>query len=108
MKIKQKRSFLFCNTEMIIIDNRMREMSAFFRENIYRKTIDILIFSLDLDLFVGIIIVTRDIIEKSCIPFGLGSIGCRLTSFIQVCPAFLLVFISRKIERKKKLFIEIK
>ncbi|CAF0813151.1 unnamed protein product [Rotaria sp. Silwood1] len=35
------------------------------------------------DLFVGIIIVTRDIIEKSCIPFGLGSIGCRLTSFIQ-------------------------
>ncbi|CAF0920490.1 unnamed protein product, partial [Adineta ricciae] len=34
-------------------------------------------------LFVGIIIVTRDIIEKSCIPFGLGSIGCRLTSFIQ-------------------------
>ncbi|UJR36407.1 hypothetical protein I4U23_029130 [Adineta vaga] len=35
------------------------------------------------DLFVGIIIVTRDIIEKSCIPFGLGSLGCRLTSFIQ-------------------------
>lgn len=38
----------------------------------------------DLDLFVGIIIVTRDIIEKSCIPFGLGSVGCRLISFIQV------------------------
>jgi len=37
-----------------------------------------------LDLFVGVIIVTRDIIEKSCIPFGLGSIGCQLTSFIQV------------------------
>jgi hypothetical protein len=37
-----------------------------------------------LDLFVGVIIVTRDIIEKSCIPFALGSIGCRLTSFIQV------------------------
>jgi hypothetical protein len=37
-----------------------------------------------LDLFVGIIIVTRDIIEKSCIPFVLGSIGCRLISFIQV------------------------
>ncbi|CAF1156704.1 unnamed protein product [Adineta steineri] len=35
------------------------------------------------DLFVGIIIVTRDIIEKSCIPFRLGSIGCRLISFIQ-------------------------
>ncbi|UJR09699.1 hypothetical protein I4U23_013930 [Adineta vaga] len=35
------------------------------------------------DLFVGIIIVTRDIIEKSCIPFGLGSLGCRLISFIQ-------------------------
>ncbi|CAF3445880.1 unnamed protein product [Rotaria socialis] len=35
------------------------------------------------DLFVGIITVTRDIIEKSCIPFGLGSIGCKLTSFIQ-------------------------
>ena len=39
---------------------------------------------IDLDLFVGLIIVTRDIIEKSCIPFALGSIGCRLTSFIQV------------------------
>ena len=36
------------------------------------------------DLLVGAIIVTRDIIEKSCIPFILGSIGCRLTSFIQV------------------------
>ncbi|CAF3941662.1 unnamed protein product [Rotaria magnacalcarata] len=36
------------------------------------------------DLFVGIIIVTRDIIEKSCIPFMLGTIGCRLISFIQV------------------------
>ncbi|CAF1431897.1 unnamed protein product [Adineta steineri] len=35
------------------------------------------------DLFVGVISVTRDIIEKSCIPFGLGTIGCRLTSFIQ-------------------------
>ncbi|CAF3541044.1 unnamed protein product [Rotaria sp. Silwood1] len=35
------------------------------------------------DLFVGIIIVTRDIIEKSCIPFVLGTIGCRLISFIQ-------------------------
>ncbi|CAF4105405.1 unnamed protein product [Rotaria magnacalcarata] len=35
------------------------------------------------DLFVGIIIVTRDIIEKSCIPFMLGTIGCRLISFIQ-------------------------
>ena len=37
-----------------------------------------------LDLLVGIIIITRDIIEKSCIPFLLGSIGCRLMSFIQV------------------------
>ncbi|CAF1081930.1 unnamed protein product [Rotaria sordida] len=35
------------------------------------------------DLLVGIIIVTRDIIEKSCIPFVLGTIGCRLISFIQ-------------------------
>jgi hypothetical protein len=35
------------------------------------------------DLLVGVITVTRDIIEKSCIPFALGSIGCRLTSFIQ-------------------------
>ena len=43
-----------------------------------------LLLLLCLDLFVGVIIVTRDIIEKSCIPFGLGSIGCRLTSFIQV------------------------
>jgi hypothetical protein len=42
-----------------------------------------------LDLFVGIIIVTRDIIEKSCIPFGLGSIGCQLTSFIQVFSYFV-------------------
>jgi hypothetical protein len=38
---------------------------------------------------VGVIIVTRDIIEKSCIPFALGSIGCRLTSFIQVFAGFL-------------------
>lgn len=44
-----------------------------------------------LDLFVGIIIVTRDIIEKSCIPFGLGTIGCRLISFIQVCIDFCFV-----------------
>lgn len=49
----------------------------------------IIIIFFCLDLFVGIIIVTRDIIEKSCIPFGLGSIGCRLTSFIQVFVLFL-------------------
>ncbi len=53
-----------------------------------------------LDLFVGIIIVTRDIIEKSCIPFGLGAIGCRLISFIQVCIASelsrVIVFVGRE------------
>jgi len=52
-----------------------------FRE---RERNNILLFFVCLDLFVGVIIVTRDIIEKSCIPFALGSIGCRLTSFIQV------------------------
>ncbi len=50
-----------------------------------------------LDLFVGIIIVTRDIIEKSCIPFALGSIGCRLISFIQVC-----IFLKSRMLREKE------
>ncbi|CAF1517470.1 unnamed protein product, partial [Didymodactylos carnosus] len=39
-------------------------------------------------LLVGLLIVTRDIIEKSCIPFILGDIGCRLIGFIQVTIAY--------------------
>lgn len=80
-KEKKKRSTSIISSKKLKYHlNNLLDLFIEKFDNLIRKR-----FFVYLDLFVGIILVTREIIEKSCIPFGLGSIGCRLISFIQVC-----------------------